>query len=62
MVLLTEIPKGGFSGEESELILKCLQDNQVEQTMKCSGIQESLARDGFRLHVFGSCQCHLWDG
>ena len=34
MVLLTEIPKGGFSGEESELILKCLQDNQVKQTME----------------------------
>lgn len=32
MVLLTEIPKGGFSGEDSELILKCLQDKQVEQT------------------------------
>lgn len=62
MVLLTEIQKGGFSGEDSELILKCLQDNQVEQTVKRSGIQERLDRDGFRQHVFRSCQCHLWDG
>ena len=62
MVLLTEIPKGGFSGEDSELILKCVQDKRVEQTMKQSGIQERLARDGFRLHVFRSCQSHLWDG
>lgn len=40
MVLLTEIPKGGFSGEDSELILKCLQDNQVEQTVKRMGFKK----------------------